>query len=132
KRRSLDDVDEEIGDARAEVQRLQSEISSLRNRIDFNRQRAQEINELIQRYTNDVASAETKRTEQATQLEEADALIARTNQLLVSKEQELGLLTEMLRSARAEREENETEVQALQLSLSKTENRLTTLQSELT
>ncbi len=132
KRHRLDEVDGEIGDARAEVQRLQSEISSLRNRIEFNRQRAQEINELIQRYTNDIASAETKRTEQATQLEEADALIARTNQLLVSKEQELGLLTEMLRAARAEREEKESELQALQLSLSKTENRLATLQSELT
>jgi chromosome segregation protein len=132
KRRSLDEVDGEIGDARAEVQRLQSEIASLRNRIEFNRQRAQEINELIQRYTNDVASAETKRTEQATQLEEADALIARTNQLLVSKEQELGLLTEMLRNARADRESKESELQTLQHSLSKTENRLATLQSELT
>src|SRR5205807_82953 len=83
KRRSLDDVDTEIGDARAEVQRLQNEIATLRSQIEFNRQRAEETGELIERYTDDIAAAEAKRSEQATQLQEADALIARTNQLLV-------------------------------------------------
>ena len=61
KRRSLDEIDGEIGDARAEVQRLQSEMSGLRNRIDFNRQRAQELGELIERYESDITAAETKR-----------------------------------------------------------------------
>src|SRR3954470_22956587 len=41
KRRNLDEVDGEIGDARADVQRLQNEIANLRNQIAFNRQRAQ-------------------------------------------------------------------------------------------
>ncbi|HEX8076488.1 MAG TPA: AAA family ATPase, partial [Chthoniobacterales bacterium] len=56
KRRTLDEVDREIGDARAEVQRLQSEMAGLRNQIEFNRQRAQEIGELIERYTNDISA----------------------------------------------------------------------------
>jgi chromosome segregation protein len=131
KRRSLDQVDGEIGDARAEVQRLQSEMAGLRNQIDFNRQRAQEIGELIERYTSDIAAAETKRSEQATQLQEADALIARTNQLLVSKELEVAQLAEVLQAARAERLQKEDELQALQASLSKLESRIASLQTDL-
>jgi chromosome segregation protein len=131
KRRSLDQVDSEIGDARAEVQRLQSEMAGLRNQIDFNRQRAQEIGELIERYTSDIGAAETKRSEQATQLQEADALIARTNQLLVSKELEVAQLTEALQAARAERLQKEDELQALQTSLSKLESRIASLQTDL-
>src|SRR3984893_8626672 len=60
KRRDLDEIDGKIGDARADVQRLQSEMATLRNRIDFNRQRAQELGELIERYESDIAAAETK------------------------------------------------------------------------
>jgi chromosome segregation protein len=131
KRRNLDEIDGDIGDARAEVQRLQSEMAGLRNRIEFNRQRAQELGELIERYESDIAAAETKRSEQATQLQEADALIARTNQLLATKEREVEQLTETLRAARSERVQKEDELQALQLSLSKLENRTTSLQSDL-
>src|SRR3954447_26187311 len=132
KRRELDKVDAQIGDARAEVQRLQGEMGSLRNRIEFNRQRAQEVGELIERYTSDIAAAEAKRSEQATQLQEADALIARTNQLLVSKEDEVGRLNEALQAARNERAAKDEELRTLQLSLSKLENRITTLESDLT
>ncbi|MFL6519769.1 MAG: chromosome segregation protein SMC [Chthoniobacterales bacterium] len=132
KRRSLDEVDSEIGDARAEVQRLQNEIATLRNRIEFNRQRAQETGELIERYTNDIAAAEAKRSEQATQLQEADALIASTNQLLGSKEEEVARLNEALQAARSERAAKDEELRTLQLSLSKLENRITTLESDLT
>jgi chromosome segregation protein len=131
KRRNLDEIDGDIGDARAEVQRLQSEMAGLRNRIEFNRQRAQELGELIERYESDIAAAETKRSEQATQLQEADALIARTNQLLATKEREVEQLTETLRAARSERVQKEDELQALQLSLSKLENRTLSLQNDL-
>src|SRR5947209_3749854 len=131
KRRSLDKVDSQIGETRAEVQRLQSEMASLRNRIEFNQQRAHEIGELIERYTRDIEAAEVKRNEQATHLQEADALIARTNQLLVSKEREVEELSETLRTARAEREQQEDELQALQSSVSKLENRIASLQTDL-
>src|SRR2546423_797442 len=132
KRRTLDEVDTEISDARAEVQRLQNEIATMRSQIEFNRQRAEETGELIERYTNDIAAAEAKRSEQATQLQEADALIARTNQLLVSKEQEAERLNEALQAARTERAEKEEELRALQQSLSKLEGRITNLEGDLT
>ena len=131
RRRSLDEVDAEIGDARAEVQRLQNEMATLRSQIEFNRQRAEEISELIERYTSDIAAAESKRSEQATQLQEADALIARTNQLLLSKEHEVEQLMEALQTARQERTAKDDELQALQLSLSKLEGRINNLQGDL-
>jgi chromosome segregation protein len=131
RRRSLDEVDSEISDARAEVQRLQNEMATLRSQIEFNRQRAEEIGEVITRYTSDIAAAESKRSEQATQLQEADALIARTNQLLLSKEHEVEQLTEALQAARLERTAKDEELQALQLSLSKLEGRITNLQADL-
>src|SRR5256885_4288339 len=132
KRGSLDEVDTEIGDARAEVQRLQNEIATLRSQIEFNRQRGEETGELIDRYTNDIAAAEAKRSEQATQLQEADALIARTNQLLVSKEQEAERLNEALQAARNERAEKEEELRTLQQSLSKLDGHITNLEGDLT
>jgi chromosome segregation protein len=132
KRRDLDQIEGKIGDARTEVQRLQGEISGLRNRIEFNRQRAQELAELIARYESDIAAAEARRSEQETQIHEADALIARTNQLLETKENEVEELTETLRAARAERGQREDELQSLHLSLSKFESRITTLQNDVT
>jgi chromosome segregation protein len=131
KRRSLDDIDTEIGDARAEVQHLHSEMAGLRNRIEFNRQRAQELGELIERYEHDIAGAEAKRSEQASELQEADALIARTNQLLETKEGEVEQLTETVRMARGQRVQSEDELQALQISLSKLENRIATFENDL-
>ncbi len=91
----------------------------------------QEIGELIARYTSDIAAAESKRSEQATQLQEADALIARTNQLLLSKEREVEQLMEALQAARQERTSKDEELQALQLSFSKLEGRITSLQGDL-
>lgn len=131
KRQSLDQIDTEIGDARGEVQRLQSEMAGLRNRIEFNRQRAQELGELIERYESDIAAAEAKRSEQASEIEQADALIARTNQLLETKESEVQQLSDTVRSARTVRVEREDELQALQISLSKSESRLAAFENEL-
>jgi chromosome segregation protein len=132
KRRDLDEIDGRIGDARAEVQRLQGEIAALRNRIDFNRQRAQELGELIERCESDIAAAERKRSEQELQIQEADAVIARTNQLLETKVNEVEQLTETLGAARTERARREDELQALHLSLSKLEGKIAAAQSDLT
>ncbi len=131
KRAALDAIDSRIGDARGEVQRLHSEMSAHRSRIEFNKQRAEEINELIARYRGDIAAAEAKRTEQAAQIEEADALIEKTNALLASKQTELAELTTRGTSLRTERAERENDLHTLQLSLSKAETRMTSLQDEL-
>jgi chromosome segregation protein len=131
KRGELDEIDARVGDARAEVQRLHGEMSSHRSRIEFNRQRAQEISELIERYTSDIAAAETKRTEQANQISEADALIEKTNRLLESKQTELAELTQKAARLRTERSDREAELQSLQFALSRAENRIAALTDDL-
>ncbi len=131
KRGELDAIDARIGDARAAVQSLQSEMSGHRSRIEFNRQRAQEIAELIERYTQDVAAAEARRSEQATHIQEADALIERTTHLLEAKQKELAELTAKSSAFRAERAERETELQTLQIALTKAENRILSFGDDL-
>src|SRR5437867_8592240 len=44
-RRALDEIDTQISDGRTEVQRLQSEVGTHHNRIQFNRQHAEELAE---------------------------------------------------------------------------------------
>ncbi|PYJ64763.1 MAG: hypothetical protein DME76_19380, partial [Verrucomicrobia bacterium] len=53
-RRALDKIDSEIAESRAEMQRLESEIAAHRSRIEFNRQRAEELAELIERARRDI------------------------------------------------------------------------------
>ncbi|MEP6956992.1 MAG: AAA family ATPase, partial [Chthoniobacterales bacterium] len=132
KRGELGEVDARIGDGRAEVQRLQSEMSTHRGRIEFNRQRSQEISELIERYRSDIAAADLKRTEQTHQISEADALIEKTNRLLETKQSELAELAEQASQMRTERSERAAAVQDLQLALSRAENRMSALRDELT
>lgn len=130
-RRQLDEVDARIGDARGEVQRLQSKIAAHHNRIEFNQQRSQEFEELIERYGNDIEAAEAKRTQQESDIKEADALIEKTNRLLATKETELAQLTEKSAQLREARSERETELHAFALSISKLESRSAALEDEL-
>ncbi len=131
RRLELDEIDNRIGHARTEIQRLQSEIASNRNLIEFNRQRAEEFEELIARYQSDIISAESKRSQQATQLQEANALVEETDHLLREKENELTEWTEKATRSRTERSARETELQALQLAFGKTESKVAALQEEL-
>jgi Chromosome segregation ATPases len=55
-RRALEEIDSQIASSRSELQRLESEINAHRNRIQFNRQRAEELNELVERSRNDIAA----------------------------------------------------------------------------
>src|SRR5438034_4007386 len=88
-RRALEEIDAQIAGSRSELQRLESEINAHRNRIQFNRQRAQELSELIERSRNDIATAETKRAQQGKEIQEANALIEKTTEALQTKEAEL-------------------------------------------
>ncbi len=130
-RAELDAVDARISEARAEVQRVQNQIASHRNRIDFNRERAEELNGLIERYGRDVEIAESKRAQQETEIHDTDLLLAETERLLAAKQTELEALTERAAEARRNREERERELQGLELAISKAENRLADLEAEI-
>ena len=115
----------------AELQRLQSEIGTHQNRIQFNRQRAEELTEAIERSRKDIAAAEAKRTQQHKEIEQANVLLEKTNQLLQAKEAELTKLTDAITGLRAERAAREAELKTLDLALSKSESRMKELEDDL-
>src|SRR5206468_4401848 len=130
-RGALDKIDTEIADSRAEVQRLDSEIATHRNRIEFNRQRAQELTELIERARRDIAEAESKRNQQAAQIKQTNSSVAEIEQHLKEKEAELTELSMSAVEIHKNRSDRVTQLQELQLSLSKSESRISALEEEL-
>ena len=131
-RAALDKIDTEIAESRAEVQRLDSEIATHRNRIEFNRQRAQELAELIDRARRDVAEAENKRHQQEAQIKQTNSSIAEIEQHLKEKEAELTELSALAGEIHKKRSDRVTRLQELQLALSKSESRISALEEELT
>ena len=130
-RRALEEIDAQIGDGRSEFQRLQSQIGTHHNQIQFNRQRAEELTELIERSRKDVAAAEAKRIQQDKELGEVNALVERTSQLLEAKESELEKLNNLISKLRSERNACDSKLEALRLSGSKNEERIGKLEDEL-
>src|SRR6478672_10826351 len=131
-RGALDKIDTEIAESRAEVERMDSEIGTHRNRIEFNRQRAQELGELIERAQQDVTDAENKRNRQAAQIKQTNSAIAEIEQHLKEKEAELTELSILAGEIHKKRSDRVTRLQELQLALSKSESRISALEEELT
>jgi chromosome segregation protein len=130
-RRALEEIDAQIAGGRSELQHLESEISAHRNRIQFNRQRAEELNELIERSRNDIAAAETKRAQQGKEIQEANALIEKTSEALQTKEAELSKLTGRLSDLRTEKNEHQSKLETLQKAASGIESRIADLEEEI-
>jgi chromosome segregation protein len=130
-RRALEEIDAQIAGSRGELQRLESEINAHRNRILFNRQRAEELNELVERSRNDIAAAETKRAQQGKEIQEATALIEKTEGTLQSKEAELKKLSGQLSDLRTERSAHDSKRETLQKAASEIESSIAELQEEI-
>jgi chromosome segregation protein len=130
-RRALDKIDVEIADSRAEVQRLESEIAAHRSRTEFNRQRAEELAELIERARRDIAEAEKRRKQHAADIEHTNNSIAESGRRLKEKEGELTELAGLAGEAQKNRTERGTRLQELQLAASKSESKISTLDEEL-
>jgi chromosome segregation protein len=130
RRNALDKIDTQISDGRSNLQHLQTEIAAHQNRIQVNRQRAGELTELIERFRKDIAVAEAKRVQQEKELQDANALIRKTNGILQAKEAEFAKLTHLISGLRAEREEHEAELEKLRLAASKNEARIAELEDD--
>jgi chromosome segregation protein len=130
-RRALEEIDAQIAGSRSELQHLDSEINAHRNRIQFNRQRTEELNELIERSRNDIAASETKRAQQGKEIQEANALIEKTSEVLQTKEAELNKLTGRLSDLRTEKNEHQSKLETLQKAASEIESRIANLEEEL-
>jgi chromosome segregation protein len=130
-RQALDKIDIEIADIRAEAQRLQSEIAANRSRIEFNRQRKDELNHLIKRARDDIANAENKRKQHAAQIRESGTSIEKTQRLLHSKQVELAKVTELLDELRATRKAHQADRETARASSSKYEALIDALEDDL-
>jgi chromosome segregation protein len=130
-RRGLDKIDVEIANSRAEVQRFESEIAAHRSRIEFNRQRAEELAGLSQRARREIAEAEKKRKQHGADIEQTNNSIAEIERRLKEQEDELTELVSVAGEIQKNRTERGTRFQELQLALSKSESRISTLQDEL-
>src|SRR5213596_219680 len=130
-RRMLDKIDIEVAGSRAEVQQLESEIATHRSRIEFNRQRADEVAELIQRSRREMAEAGKKRKQHAAEIEQTNNWIAEIEGHLKEKEGELTGLDGLAAEIQENRTERRTRFQELQLTLSKSESRISTFEDEL-
>ncbi len=130
-RQQLDKLDTEIADGRAQAQRLQSEIAAHRTRIELNKQRAQELNEMLDRSRGDIAAAEAKRGQQSAAIQEANALIEKTETLLQTSEADLKKLTDEMSELRAKRTADDAELKKLESALRKSEERINALEDEL-
>src|SRR5205085_11587019 len=71
-RHAGEQTDSEIADVRAEIERLQSEIGGFRARIDLNRQRAEELNELMARAQAEITAAEAKRAREPAEMDDPE------------------------------------------------------------
>jgi chromosome segregation protein len=130
RRSALDKIDTQIANSRSDLQHSQSEITAYQNRIQVNRQRAGEVTELIERFRKDIAVAEAKRVQQEKELQDANALIEKTNGDLQTKEAEFAKLTQLISGLRAERGEHESELEKLRLAALKNETRITELEDD--
>src|SRR6476646_4507194 len=107
-------------------------MATHRNRIEFNRQRAQELAELIDRARRDIGEAENKRHQQEAQIKQTNSSIAEIEQHLKEKETELTELSALAGEIHKKRSDRVTRLQELQLALSKSESRISALEEELT
>src|SRR5262249_15306718 len=129
-RRALDKIDTEIAESRAEVQRLESEIAAHRSRIEFNRQRAEEVAELIERAQRDIADAEKKRKHHAAEMKQTNSLIGEMERHLKENEGELSQLASQAGEMQRNRTEHSARLQELQFVLSKSESKISALEGE--
>jgi chromosome segregation protein len=130
-RRALDKIETEIAGSRAEVQRLDSEIAAHRSRIDFNKQRAQELADLIARARRDIAEAENKRKRHAADIEQTNNSIIEIERQLKEQETELTELSILAEEIHKSRTDRHTRLQQLQLAFSKSESRISAIDEEL-
>ena len=129
-RRDLDKLDIDIADSRAAVQQLESDIAAHRSRIEFNRQRAEELSELVERARRDMADAGKKRKQHAVKIEQTNNSIAQIEGNLKEKEAELTQLGTLGAEIQKKRTDSSRRLQELQFALSKSGSRTAALEEE--
>ncbi|MFZ0916626.1 MAG: AAA family ATPase, partial [Candidatus Udaeobacter sp.] len=118
-RRDLDKLDIDIADSRAAVQQVDSDIAANRSRIEFNRQRAEELSELVERARREITDAGKKRKQHTAEIEQTNNSIAQIEGGLKEKEAELAQLGTLAAQIQKKRTDRSRRLQELQFALSK-------------
>ncbi len=130
-RSGLEAIDSRISSARAQFQQIESEIASHRSRIEFNEQRAAELNDLIARSSREIESAEARLREHEAQIDAANVAVEETSRLLEQKRSQLEELRTLVAERRDARDTADQELHDLRISLSRDELRLNSVRNEL-
>src|SRR6266480_372729 len=131
-RKQLDSLQTELTGCHAEIARANESEQEIRARIDRSEnQLADELTELIERFREDIAAAKAKRVQQEKELQDANALIEKTNEVIQGKETELAKLTALISQLHAEQSTHKSKFEAVRLASSKNENRIAELEDEI-
>jgi len=130
-RHALDEMEQQLTAARQIVQDLKSHIGNAENRIGFNRERVNEFGLLVERYQQDISSAEEKLLVQETQIQNTDLELEQIVSMLSFEQQRLEEKMAALNSVSSQRVEAESTMQGVFNSINKIENRLSSLRGEI-
>lgn len=131
RREELAKLDEDLSAARSVVGDLRSHIANAEHRIGFNRERATEFAQLIERYERDIAAAEEKLRVQQSQIETTDLELEQISTTLQFEEDRLRERTAAVHAVSAERVGVERKVQEAFASIAGIEHRLSSLRAQI-
>lgn len=100
------EIERRLGELRSQLSRLEHEIASSRDRINFHAERAHELSALITKNEGDIADASEKHAQQEVDIENANRQLEAVAARITEQESRTVELEQMARDARKRREEH--------------------------
>ena len=125
------EIENRLTELQALLGRLENQISTANNRIEFNGERSHEQSMLIKKNQDDIENATEKRANQQRDLESADAMLQEVVLRIVSQKQLVDGHEEATQAARAERERLNAEIREIEEERSEVKSRIATLEATI-
>lgn len=122
RRREIEETDEQTQEARQKAQDIRSRIIAAENRLELNRERAEEYGGLTEQYRLDIAGAEEKLQVQENQLQETDHQLEGLSHSLAEEESRLEHHRRRMEELRARCAEAEAQATEADRAVSRAEN----------
>jgi chromosome segregation protein len=130
-RHELDALEQTISNSHQAVHTLRSHIGNAESRIALNGERAAEIQQMIERYEEDVATAEEKLRAQESAIHQADLELDSILQTLALEQKRLEEKTQQANAASTQRVEMESELQTVFGSITDLDSRISTQRNNI-
>lgn len=124
-------IESRLSDLQAQVARLENEISSATNRIEFNGERAHELSILIKNNEEDIAEARSKKERQESDIESATAQLTSVEEEISQQQIEVERLETSTREARDRREQLSTRLREIEEERSQLRSRIASLSATI-